>query len=314
MNEFAKVLEAVIPVFGIAVIGLVLRKINWLNEAADQSLLRVSINLLYPCLIMDATLGNVALSKVSNLVLAPAVGFGTVAFGFAVAGALTGLTGLKDARERGTFTVTVGIYNYGYVPLPLAVMLFGDETVGVLFLHNLGVEVAMWTLAVVLLGGGARRDWRKLVNVPLVAIVLAVGVNALGLNGYVPTPARLTFHLLGQCAIPMALILIGAVVADHLGEFHARSRFRVMGLAVALRLAVLPVCFLLLARYLPATLELKRVIVLEAAMPAAVFPIVMSRVYGGDPPTALQVVIATSVVGLFTIPVWVHFGSRFVGL
>lgn len=314
MNEFAKVLEAVIPVFGIAVIGLILRKINWLTESADQSLLRVSINVLYPCLILDATLGNSALSKLSNLLLAPTVGFGTVALGFLVAGAFAGLAGLKDMRERATFTVTVGIYNYGYVPLPLALMLFGDQTVGVLFLHNLGVELAMWTLAVIIFGGGARRDWRKLVNVPLVAIVLAVGLNTAGLNQYVPTPVRLTFRLLGQCAIPMALILIGAVVADHLGEFHARSRFRVMSVAVALRIAVLPVCFLLLARYLPASLELKRVIVLEAAMPAAVFPIVMSRVYGGDPPTALQVVIATSVVGLMTIPFWIHFGLRFAGL
>ncbi len=111
----------------------------------------------------------------------------------------------------------------------------------------------------------------------------------------------------------MSLILIGAVVADYLGEFK-RWGGREISVAVALRILLLPMFFLLLARYLPASVELKRVMVLEAAMPAAVFPIVMSRHYGGDPPTALRVVIGTSIVGLVTIPLWIRFGIWFVGL
>ena len=54
--------------------------------------------------------------------------------------------------------------------------------------------------------------------------------------------------------------------------------------------------------------------VLQAAMPAAVFPIILARHYQGDPPTALRVVIGTSVVGLVTIPLWIRFGMHFVGL
>jgi len=70
----------------------------------------------------------------------------------------------------------------------------------------------------------------------------------------------------------------------------------------ALRLGILPVLFLLLAKYLPCSLELKRVITIQAAMAAAVFPIVMAKHYGGDPATALRVVLGTSLVGLVTIP------------
>ena len=38
------------------------------------------------------------------------------------------------------------------------------------------------------------------------------------------------------------------------------------------------------------------------------------RHYGGDPPTAMRVVIGTSVVGLVTIPLWIRFGLKFAGL
>lgn len=313
MGEFMTVLSAVVPVLGIAVLGLGVRKMGWLTEEADHSLLRLNINLLFPCLILDAALGNQALSRVHNLVLPPLVGFGTVALGMALAAGFRGLARLESAPARRTFAVTVGIYNYGYVPLPLALMLYGEETAGVLFVHNVGVELAMWTLGVMVFTGGTVRDWRKLVNAPLFAIVLAVAINWLGLSEHVPGVIRSTMKWLGQCAIPMSLILIGAVVADYMGQFREGGGRQIF-VAVALRILILPVLFLLLARYLPATVELKRVMVLEAAMPAAVFPIIMSRHYGGDPPTALRVVIGTSLVGLLTIPLWIRFGSEFVGL
>jgi predicted permease len=178
-----------------------------------------------------------------------------------------------------------------------------------------GVETALWTLGVVLLSGErVGRDWRKIINAPLLAIALALLLNASGLHAQVPSVVLKGVELLGACAIPMALILIGAIMADHLHEFHSASGWRVIGTAVLLRIAVLPLLFLLLAKYLPASVELKRVIVLEAAMPAAVFPIIMARHYQGDPATAMRVVIGTSVVGLVTIPLWIRFGMKFVGL
>jgi len=315
MDEFKTVLGAVVPIFGIAGVGLLIRKLNWLTEEADQSLLRVNINLLLPCLILDSAIGNPALAQLSNLLLAPTVGFGTVALGMALALAARPLHGLKDRRAARTFGVSVGIYNYGYVPLPLTLLLFDKQTAGVLFLLMVGVETALWTLGVVLISGeSVGRDWREIINAPLLAIALALTLNSLGLHPHVPGVVLTGVHWLGQCAIPMALILIGAIVADHLHEFHSASGWRVIGSAVLLRIGVLPVLFLLLARFLPASVELKRVIVLEAAMPAAVFPIVMARHYQGDPATAMRVVIGTSVVGLLTIPLWIRFGMKFVGL
>jgi predicted permease len=173
----------------------------------------------------------------------------------------------------------------------------------------------MWTLGVMIFtGAGVGQSWRKFINAPLVAIVFSLIFNAVGVSDHLPKALLHGIGWLGQCAIPMSLILIGAVVADHLKEAHSDWRWRVIGTASVLRLGVLPVGFLLLAKYLPVSVELKRVIVLEAAMPAAVFPIVMSRHYGGDPATALRVVIGTSVIGMVTIPFWIRLGTKFVGL
>lgn len=315
MSQTTTILNAVVPVFGVMGLGAFIRKLNWLTEEADKSLLRVCVNVLMPCLILDKSLGNPALSQASNLLLAPLIGYAVVALGMLIAFWARPLHGLREASERRTFAVCVGLHNYGYVPLPLALLLFDQETAGVLFLHIIGVEMAMWTLGVMLLSGGnLGRDWRKLINAPLIAIVLAVVLNALGWNTSVPQVVGTGVHWLGGCSIPLALMLIGAIMADHIGEFHSANGWRVISSAVLLRIGLLPLVFLLVAKFIPMTTEHQRVLVLEAAMPTAVFPIVLAKLYKGDPATAMRAVLSTSVVSLVTIPLWIKFGMKWVGL
>ncbi len=49
-------------------------------------------------------------------------------------------------------------------------------------------------------------------------------------------------------------------------------------------------------------------------MPSAVFNIMIARHYGGHAPTAVQVVLATTVVSLATTPLAIAWGLRVVGL
>jgi predicted permease len=314
MIDFTTVLNAVIPVFAITLAGLAMRRLNWLTEEADQSLFRVVINLLMPCLILDTALGNPAFNNWRNLSLAPLVGFVTVALSVVVAWGVSRWLRFGALPARRTFALTVGLQNYGYVPLPLILLLFDDRTAGILFLHNVGVETCLWTVLVIFLTGGhPGRAWRQVFNAPFIAIVIALALNFAGAAPHLPVSLTSALHLLGQCAFPLALVLVGATVADHLGELRSGEGWWGIMPAVALRMAVLPLTLLLLAKYLPATLELRRVLVIQAAMPSAVVPIVMARHYGGDPATALRVVLSTSAVSLVTTPLWIRFGLKWIG-
>jgi predicted permease len=313
MNEFVNVVQAVLPVFIVIAAGLVLRRLGWLTEEADASLLRVTINVMIPCLVFDSILGNPAVARLGNVLLAPVVGFGTVALGAGLALLAAKGVPAETAATRRTFAFSVAVYNYGYVPIPLALSLFDKSTVAVLFVHNVGVELALWSFGLTLLAGAdPRREWRRLLSPPLVAIVVALLVNAILGERLVPVAARQAAHLLGQCAIPLGMVLIGATMADHLHEFRQRRGGRTMTLACLLRLGLLPALFLGVAWVLPLSTELTRVVVLQAAMPAAVFPIVMARHYGGDAGTALRVVVATTAMSLITTPLWIQAGMKWL--
>lgn len=292
-----------------------LRKTGILSTSADQSLIKLIIYLLAPCLIFDSIIGNRALDEFKNVLMAPVVGFVTVTLGVML-GYLAGpLAKVYGKKERGTFAASVGVYNYGYIPIPLALALFSRETVGVLFVHNMGVEIALWTIALIFMSGASfRSGLRKIINPPLVATLSSLLLNSVDADEWLPRFVLSTAEMLGQCAIPLGVIIIGATAADLFHQLNIRKHYGAIIAACLLRILILPALFLLLAKFIPASIELKQVIILQAAMPSAVFPIVISRFYGGDPATAMKVVFSTSALSIITIPLWIKVGIGFLGL
>ncbi len=328
-SQWPLIIAATTSVFAVIGVGAAVRRIGWLSEEADRSLLKLAINLFLPCLIFTVVADNPAMKQAGNVLLAPAVGFGALLVGLAAAMLATRLgprlTGLHDAAQRRTFALSVGTYNYGFLPLPLVKVLFGDRTLGVLFVHNVGVGLALWTIGIMMLSGAAgRRWWRRMVNPPSLAVVVALAVNYLDPVQRLPHVAqaglgilRTAIEWLGEATVPVALVLVGATMADELrsggGTMGRADSAKVVAWSCLLRLVLLPLTILGAAVLLPASYDLKCVLVVEAAMPSAVFPVLLARHYGGDPGTALRAVVSTSLLSLLTIPIWISIGLEWVG-
>ncbi|MCX6860546.1 MAG: AEC family transporter [Verrucomicrobia bacterium] len=317
MMPLSEVLSAVMPVFFLALVGIGLRRVRWLTEEADATLLRLVVNVLTPCLIFDKVLGNQALQRAENLFIPPLMGFGGIVLGIGICWLFRRRVGLKTDAEQRTFALVAGLQNYGYVPFPLILVLFANhpDTPGVLFVHNLGVDIAMWTLGLMTLGHATGPgEWRKLINAPLVAIVLSLLLNACGAARWMPRPVGITASMLGASAFPLGIMLTGAMVADQIRQLHPARAAGALIWSAIFRLGVIPALMLGIVRVLPCSVEVKRVIVVQAAMPAGVFPIVLSRLYGGDPATAVRIVAGTTILSLITIPLWIQVGMAWLHL
>ncbi|HEX2099154.1 MAG TPA: AEC family transporter [Candidatus Synoicihabitans sp.] len=309
MPSYWELLLLIVPVFALIGLGAIARRVRWLTEEADGSLLKLVVNLLYPCLIFENVLGNAALRDPSNVLLAPLVGYVTLAGGILAALYAGKLLGLEPGRGLRTFAYSVGIYNYGYIPIPLMAALFGPESLGVLLVHNVGCEAAIWTVGILVLSGGSLREgWKKLINAPLITLVLALIGNVFNLDAHLPQAVRTVIGMCGACAIPLGLLLIGGTLMEYLARPAQLFSLRIISTATLLRLVVFPAVFLLVAAVLPASPELKRVMLVEAAMPAGILSIVIAKHYGGQPLTAVQVVLGTTAVGLLVIPGWLKVG------
>ncbi len=301
------------PVFALIGLGAVLRLAKWLTPEADNSLLRLGVNLFFPALIFNSVVGNTALREPRNLLWPPLIGFGSICLGWFA----SWITGRAIGLERGsglrTFAFTTGFPNYSYLPIPLIGALFAPGVLGVLFVFTVGVEFGVWTVGILLLAGGSLREgWRKLLSPPVLALVAAVALNTLHFEP--PAPVRQTIAYLGACAVPLGLLLIGAFMEEHLRQPRALLAPRINLASCALRLGLLPLTLLAAAKWLPISTELKQVIVVQAAMPAGVFPIVLAKHYGGQPLPAAQIVLGTTVVSLVSTPLWMKFGLWWLAL
>ncbi len=305
----------ILPVFALIAVGVALRRCHWVEGAAETSLLRLVVYVCMPCLVFDTIVGNASLRDPGNLLLPPLAGFATTAAGFGVAYLAARAIGLAKGTGLRTFAVSAGIGNYSYLPLPIVGAIWGARAQGVVLVHNMGVDFALWSVGLLILTGSSpRAGWKRLVSPMLVTLLAAVAINLSGLAPLVPEVVGSLARSLGVCAVPIGLIMTGANLADHLDEPSRLLHRNVALAACAVRLGIMPVLMLCFARWLPCSVELKRVLVVQAAMPAAVFPIIMARYYGGQPLTAVQVVLSTTAAGLLTCPLWIRAGLSWVGV
>ena len=314
MPSYFQLLLLVLPVFAMIGVGVVVRRVHWIEGEAEASLIRLAVNVCYPCLIFESVAGNTALQTPGNLLLPPLLGFGVTWFGIRAGLLVARAIGLHVGMGLRTFALAVGIANYGFLPIPIMEAIWGPESRGVLLVHNVGVEVAIWTVGLLVVSGQSLREgWRKLVSPIVITLGLAVACNLTGLTPHLPKVVHDVVHSLAVCGIPLGLIMTGVSLANQLATPSALIDARVSVAAIALRLGVLPVAILLLARYLPCSVELKRVLIVQAAMPAAMVSVIIARLYGGHPRTAVQIVLGTTALGIFVIPLWLRAGLAWVG-
>ncbi len=315
MMSYWQLLLLVLPVFAVIAIGVVVRRVHWVEGEAETSLMRLVVNVCSPCFVFESVASNAALREPENLLLPPLVGFAMTFIGIRAGLLVAKAIGLHVGTGMRTFALAVGVTNYGYLPLPIMAGLWGPESRGVLLVHNVGVEIAIWTVGVLVLSGlSLREGWRKLASPMLIALVLAVVCNLGGVTPRLPQLVMDTIHALAVCAIPLGLLMTGVNLANYLNQPGELFDAKVTGAAVALRLGVLPVVMLLVAKYLPCSVELKRVMLVQAAMPVALVSIIIARVYGGHPRTAVQIVLGTTALGVLVIPLWLRAGLAWLGV
>lgn len=315
MVSYATIFAATVPVFLIIATGYGLRSSGLMPRAADRTMLALTLHITYPCYILHALAGSTALREPGNLLAPVLCGMGFVLLGLAIGWLAGPLCGLRTGGGRRTFSLATAVQNYGYLPIPIMEAIFPDaQWKGVVFVYTLGIEVAIWTAGVMILSGDWRSGLRKVRNPVVGAIVLGVALNLLRWDAFYPGWLMRFIAMMGACAFPLGIMVSGATLADLLAERGALSGgWKTAAGSIALRLAVLPALMLAGAHWLPLTTTLREVLAIQAAMPAAVFPILMARQYGGHEITAVRVLVFTTAASFFTMPAaivlalkWVH--------
>ncbi len=335
-DTFSTALTALLSVLCIIVMAIWLRRMGRISPETDHGLLRLTIDFLLPCMMMDRILKSDAFSDAQNLWLPPLLGFGLTAIGILIGFVVTllpgKLTGLTSTKQKRTFAACVGVLNYGFVPIPLVDAMFPNDfrTSGVLFLMFLGAEVSIWTLVLCTIEGKfSIKHWKRLFTMPVNAILVAVAMNLLDREMTPQMHALLhsqivpwfgfllkAIHMVGQASIPISLIVIGLTVSTlfHRKNFQDRlaTTLRIGTCSCLIRVLLMPAIFLTLAVFLPCTPEIKRILVIHGAMGSAIFPVVLTQHFGGHTETAFDTILSNTLLSVVTLPIWITLGLKMI--
>lgn len=310
-----------IPVFVFFAIGFFLRRKKAIEPQHDAVIMQLAMDVGYPCLIFHSIMkymvveAHPAMSTVGFSLQAIGCGFMEMTVGVIGAWLVAGILRLSIGTGLRTFTLTAGVQNYAFFVIPIVQMLFsspGDPTMGVLFIHNMGCEIFVWSVGVILMCGGAR-DLRLglLLRGPLLAVCVSLLLAWSGLGQYVALPPLMkAAEMIGSVATPICLILFGCSMYDLSRHFTWRPRMLVAGIVA--RLVLAPICILLLAWLLPVDPLIKRIMVIQSAIPSAVIPVILAKRFGGIPEVGTQILLATTVCSFITLPIWLAVGSAWV--
>ncbi len=317
LNSFLSTL----PVYIFFAIGYWLRRRGALAPKDDGVIMQLAMDVGYPCLIFYNIMkymvveADPAITGIGFSLQAIACGFLELLVGVMAAWLVARALRLRIGTGLRTFTLTAGVQNYAFFVIPIIQMLFsapGDPSMGVLFIHNMGCELFVWSVGVILMCGGAENlRLNTLLRGPLLAVCASLLIAWSGLGSWVAQPPIMkAAEMIGAVATPICLILFGCSMYDLTKVFRWQPRMLSAGLIARLLLA--PALVLLLAWALPVDPLIKRIMVIQSAIPSAVIPVILAKRFGGKPEVGTQILLATTVCSFLTLPLWLALGNACV--
>ncbi|WP_417495829.1 AEC family transporter [Maricaulis sp.] len=296
------ILTALFPIFGVIAIGWLLRRSGLLPDNSWGPVSRLAYLGLSPALLFTA----IARADLSSITLGPFLIASVLGF-LAMAVIMLALKpALKIPDPTYTSVVQAVCRWNGMLILALGIALFGDQgeiLVALVMVVSIPLVNIECVAALAVWGEGAAPNWRsilyRIVTNPLILGSVAGGVVNLA---HIPMPGAITdtLSLLGQAALPLILLSVGA----GLNFTTLRARPRLLALSIFLKLMIGPLVFYGVGRAMGLDGIPLTILLLTGSSPGAGSAYVLAQQMGGDAPYSAGDITASTLFCFITIPFW----------
>ncbi len=292
-----------LPLFLLSALGCLLAKSRWLAAGWLTGANELTVKLLIPALLFNGAYSHGLPAAISWQVLAayylPLLClFLFVAFAF------------NRGDNRAARALAATFSNSTFVGIPVLSQAFGNTSLQYAFpiiaFHGL---IAFSAYYLVASGHSGKTKLlaalgNTLKNPIVISLLAGLFFNSSGI--VLPSTVRKILEMLSTAALPCALLVLGASLAN----FHLQSKAET-ALVVLAKLFILPALVLLLAVFvlhLPAAAS--SVLVVLAACPVGVNVSAIVQGDGKNPAMASSAILLSSLACVVTIPVWLWILAR----
>lgn len=293
--------NAVVPVFLIVLLGVLLGRINLIDDNFTAVSAKLVFNVALPALVFVelATANFVRVLDMRQIVYVCA---GTL-FAFGVSWLLA-VVFIREARDRGVFIQGSFRSNYGVVGLAIIFNLFGESAMGLAALILAFIVPLYNFLSVIALALPMRHErqlnlkstaFEIMTNPLILALIFSlpfayfkIGINQIFLT---------TGNYLAALALPLALIGIGG----SLNFAGMKKAFKIALSSTLMKLILVPFILTYGAYLLGFEGEVLGVMFILFACPTAIASFIMAEAMGGNSELAGNIVLLTNLGSVLTI-------------
>lgn len=315
MNSFSPSLSQNLVLFMLMGVGFAAGKLGVLKKDTTRALSRFLVDFTLPALII-MSMQQTFSPELRDLALR-ILGISAIIYilSFPLAYGITAIYPKTNNREMGVHRFAMCFSNIAFIGFPVAEAVLGRESLFIMSIYSIPFQLLTFSIGIILIAGPqdnketsikARKSVLKrfismLAMLKNPAIISAcLGFILFLTSTSIPQPLASAMDLLGGMMTPLAMTVIGAVLAQT--KFRDAAKNPRLWLTSLYRLVAFP----LLVYFGGSLLGLKgyelSVPVLVAAMPAAANSTILSSVYGGDEATASGLVFVTTAFSIITIP------------
>jgi len=320
MQQVNIIINQVAAIMIIVVIGYLAGKTGYLPKNTCLFISKVIIRITAPSLIISTMTSYNFDSKT----LTDGLWVSLLAMMFMLFSLLEGRLFSKLLKLQGAtanvFMAHTMLGNVGYMALPLIKAIFGEKAMVLAAFFVLSFELLNWTVGVYLLNRHITLTiagtLKKLINTNTIACIIGLIFALTNLQHYISGNAVAaavykifysTFSPLGNCTLPLVMLFIGLSTAENPDwRFHDIVKKPVTLMLCILKLLLTPLISLAVMLLLGDLVDpfVRTIIVLDMAMPCAAITVALSAEYGSDHQLATDNVIYTTILSLFTLPIF----------
>ncbi len=291
-----------ISLFLMIVIGIILRKKNCIDDAGRQCLTNLCIQIIIPCNIVKSCLTPLGSNVLQSCGKIFAVGFlmQLVCLWFNAF-----LFRSFPSQRKKVLQYCTIVSNGGFLGNPVAEGIYGS--LGLLYasVFLIPMRMVMWSVGTSYFVEQKTDKKAVLKNVLthpcLVAVYIGLFlmVSGIALPSFVSSP----IIYIGNCNAAITMFIIGTILAD--GQFTAIFNKQSVAFSV-FRLLLLPAIAYLVCRLLALDSIGIGVSVIMTGMPAGATAAIFAAQYHSDADFATHCVVLSTILSMFTIPIWCY--------
>jgi hypothetical protein len=309
MTVFKTVFFAMLEIFILGACGFIMVRKKFLDETSLRFLMRLVVEFLLPLFIFTKTLKSFSFILYPNWWIFTLFGLAINLAGFLIGYFWLGLfKTVNPNSEKRQFVSLVGFQNSGYIPLILAATLlspFEAEKMYIyIFLLLLGFNIVIWSFGVRFLSGHSVRKFElgSMFSPPVLATILSMGLIGFGLDKFIPKFVFEPAQMLGNCLLPLAMIVTGSNLAI---VSLKNVKKAIVANIVFLKLILLPVFALILFWYIKPEHLTGLFVIFQVAMPSATSLSLIVWHYKQDDTIISHGIFFTHLFCILSIPFWI---------